>query len=936
MGLFGVLRSSVNVIKDYEQAQANLASVLGTNIEGTAQLSKIQRELGASTKFTAAEVAQLQTELAKLGFSQQQIADMSESVLTLAGATGTELADAAAVAGATLRGFGLDASDTDRVVDVMAKSFSSSSLDMEKFKVAMAAAAPVAKNFGFTIEETTSMIGVLTDRGIDASTAGTGLRNVLLDSQKAGLTFQEALDKINESSDKTATAFDLFGKRGATLGVILAENQEQTAKLTDTLEDAEGAAEDMAETQRNTLQGALAELNSAWQEQILGLNGATGASEKLRAIIKFLTENLSTILSVLGKAIKLWLIYKAVTSDVARNAAAFAKHIAKTGVSLKRMNSGLKTAGARAKAFGRALRGIGLAVAIDLVLELAMAWYEVASGARQAAAAAEAYNKGQAKGAEDAAKKLDNLNKKTKENLDLLEEERAERGKDMTEEEYLKRKQEILDAQQQEIKALIATEELVLKLARGNQKAAKSNIKNIKDAAEATASLEQAVESVTGVQGVSGNVLTALQGEYNDVTASVGKSKAALELYRSALGGVNEEIRTTGIELKRTSKDFDEVNDKIIENLTYLEQLQKEREEENKLLEEFVDKDIAGEYEAENEETILNIALRKQKIRELDEEIERIEKILSLEEDLDDQRLKTLELNEIREKEERSWWDLYGQLLLLASEEEKKELEKRKEQWQEFYRFLGDIANSSFQEAQELSQKQQELLQQEIDAQQAVLDATREAAIQGNANAQQSLKVEEEALEQKKQALAEEQKREEIVQQLETFYNLVNTYIGQGDNAAIAIGKATSQTLSVKAAGQALFNLAGFSEGGYTGDGGKYEAAGIVHKGEFVIDKETTSALGLQGASMTDFKADYMLSSLNGSAILDTSIATKNDNAIQIGLLASKLEQIDKTIKDNPAITFSSENAKGNYINALNMAIKEGKTTVKYNTIKKK
>ena len=51
---------------------------------------------------------------------------------------------------------------------------------------------------------------------------------------------------------------------------------------------------------------------------------------------------------------------------------------------------------------------------------------------------------------------------------------------------------------------------------------------------------------------------------------------------------------------------------------------------------------------------------------------------------------------------------------------------------------------------------------------------------------------------------------------------------------------------------------ASFATGGYTGDGGKYEAAGVVHKGEFVIDKETTAALGLQGQTMLGFKDRFL------------------------------------------------------------------------------
>jgi len=260
-------------------------------------LTEQAKELGATTKFTASEVSNLQLEFAKLGFTQKEIQNVTGATLELAAAAGTELANAAVIAGSTLRGFGLDTSETQRLVDVMAKSFSSSSLDIEKFKVAMAAVAPVANTFGFSLEETTALIGTLTDRGIDASAAGTGLRNMFLDANKAGITFQQALDKINNSTDKAGASFDLFGKRGATLGVILAENQDATAGLTSTLEGTGGAAKEMADKQLDTLQGSLDLLRSAWEGFILGADGAGGASEKLKKIIKGLADNLPQILN---------------------------------------------------------------------------------------------------------------------------------------------------------------------------------------------------------------------------------------------------------------------------------------------------------------------------------------------------------------------------------------------------------------------------------------------------------------------------------------------------------------------------------------------------------------------------------------------------------------------------------------------------------------
>lgn len=305
-----VVRDAFNVVKDFDQAQANLASVLGVNREDMAALTEQAKQLGATTKFTASQVSELQLEFAKLGFTQKDIQGVTEATLELAAASGTELGNAATIVGSTIRGFGMDVSETQRVVDVMAKSFSSSSLDIEKFKTAMAAVAPVAKQSGYNIEQTTAMIGILSDRGIDASTAGTGLRNMFLNAGKAGLTFQEALDQINNASDKTGEALKLFGTRGATLGVILAENQAQTSALTETLNDAAGAAGEMADKQLDTLQGSLDLLRSAWEGYILGADGASGASEKLKNIVKFLADNLETILDTLFEVIKLVGVYK--------------------------------------------------------------------------------------------------------------------------------------------------------------------------------------------------------------------------------------------------------------------------------------------------------------------------------------------------------------------------------------------------------------------------------------------------------------------------------------------------------------------------------------------------------------------------------------------------------------------------------------------------
>jgi len=298
------LRDAFNVVKNFDQAQANLASVLGVNRDAMGALTEQAKELGASTKFTASNVAELQLEYAKLGFVMSDIEGMTEATLQLAAAAGTELGNAASIVGATMRGFGLDVTETQRVVDLMANSFSKSSLDIEKFKTGMAAVAPAASTAGFSIERTTALLGTLTNSGIDASTAGTGLRNIFLELTNKGLTFEEAMAKITNATDQNAAALALFGKRGATLGVILANNQTGVDDLTTSLENSGGAAKEMADKQLDTLGGSLDILRSAWEGVILEMNEGSGAGEGLKDVIKDLAEALPAIVRGIGYIVK--------------------------------------------------------------------------------------------------------------------------------------------------------------------------------------------------------------------------------------------------------------------------------------------------------------------------------------------------------------------------------------------------------------------------------------------------------------------------------------------------------------------------------------------------------------------------------------------------------------------------------------------------------
>lgn len=296
-----VLGSAVGIAKDFEQGNANLASVLGVSRKEIVALTDDAMRLGAATSFSATEVSGLQTEFAKLGFNQQEILDATEATLNLAAATGSELGEAAAIAGATLGGFGLNAKETGRITDVMAKSFSTSALDLEKFKESMKTAAPAAKAVGVSVEDTTALLGTMANAGVSGSKAGNALKNTFINLNAAGLTMNQGFDKVNKSSDKLGTAVKLVGKEAATAFLIMADGVDETEKLANGLRNAGGAAEKMANEQLDTLEGSLKILNSAWEGFVLGLLSGEGAFASIsRSMVGFATSVLGLLTTTEG------------------------------------------------------------------------------------------------------------------------------------------------------------------------------------------------------------------------------------------------------------------------------------------------------------------------------------------------------------------------------------------------------------------------------------------------------------------------------------------------------------------------------------------------------------------------------------------------------------------------------------------------------------
>ena len=273
---------------EFEQAMAKVNAVSGATSNEFDMLTSKAEELGRTTAYTASEVAGLELSYAKLGFSANEIEKITEATLNLALATDEDLGNAAMVAGNTLRGFALDASEMGRVVDVMAKSFTSSALDLEKYSVSITKVASIANTLGFSIERVAAMQSTLVDTGIEASIVGTSLRKIFVTLAAKGITYEQAMAKIANSQEKVNTAVGLFDVRAANAAVVLSQATEKVDRLTVSYRDSSGAAAEMAKIMNNTLQMSFIRLKSAVEG--LAIKFGEQLAPALRSVADMMSE----------------------------------------------------------------------------------------------------------------------------------------------------------------------------------------------------------------------------------------------------------------------------------------------------------------------------------------------------------------------------------------------------------------------------------------------------------------------------------------------------------------------------------------------------------------------------------------------------------------------------------------------------------------------
>ncbi len=300
--IIGVVSNAISVFANFEQANANLASVMATATRP--ELISLQddaKRLGSITAKTATEVVGLQEAFARLGFETPDIINMTESTIAGSIAMRGELSDTAELVGALIKTFDdFSSIDAAEIMDQLTVATQSSALNFEKLQTGLPIVAGAANAAGVPFTRLVALLGKLSDAGIDTSSSSTALRNIFIESAKQGLSYSQILTKIEKSQDKLTAANDEFGKRAAVSAAILSKNIRATDELDEKLQSAakghklSGAAARAAAKQLDTLKGATTLLKSAWEGWILSMEDGTGAlSNTLKRVVQVATEMLS-------------------------------------------------------------------------------------------------------------------------------------------------------------------------------------------------------------------------------------------------------------------------------------------------------------------------------------------------------------------------------------------------------------------------------------------------------------------------------------------------------------------------------------------------------------------------------------------------------------------------------------------------------------------
>ena len=325
--LAGLAKSSVSVGINFDASMSQVAATMGKSVDEIDNLTKVAKEMGSTTKFTATQAADALNYLALAGYDADKAAEVLPSVLNLAAAGGMDLAYASDLVTDAMASLNIEANkqNVDDFGNKLAMAASKANANVSQLGEAILTVGGTAANLKGGTTELTTALGLLANVGIKSAEGGTHLRNIILSlqsptdeaakkMQKLGLSvydsqgkmrgLNEILGDLNGALDgmtqgqKDSIINQLFNKTDlAAVNGLLAAQGEQWDTLAAQIDNADGAMGQMAETQIDNLQGAMTIMSSAFEGMQLAVYDELEPT--LTEAVKWGTDCISTLTSSL-------------------------------------------------------------------------------------------------------------------------------------------------------------------------------------------------------------------------------------------------------------------------------------------------------------------------------------------------------------------------------------------------------------------------------------------------------------------------------------------------------------------------------------------------------------------------------------------------------------------------------------------------------------
>lgn len=290
-GLKSAAAYCYNVGSSFEAGMSQVGAVSGAAADELEALKDKARELGAQTKFTATEAAQAMNYMAMAGWDAQQMLDGIGGVMSLAAASGGDLALTSDIVTDAITAFGLKAEDVGHFSDVLAAASANANTNVAMMGETFKYCAPAAGTLGFSIEDVSEAIGLMANSGIKSTMAGTALRTLFTKLSKdvtvTGKSIGEITVHTSNADGSMRSLKDIVNDlRGAFSRLDPAERSAQAQALAGTyaysgflalmnagaadvdklrgaIESCGGASERMAQTMQDNAAGAVTIMKSA-------------------------------------------------------------------------------------------------------------------------------------------------------------------------------------------------------------------------------------------------------------------------------------------------------------------------------------------------------------------------------------------------------------------------------------------------------------------------------------------------------------------------------------------------------------------------------------------------------------------------------------------------------------------------------------------------